>query len=146
MGHQEPITAENFVKRLINLCLKSGLSGFPKDETSQQILLKSAALVFNPGLVYDEKQVNEILNTWIEGIGQAGKMDHGTMRRYMVDAGYLSREKDGSSYRVAGGRRAGLFAADVDQVTPLQEIASGREAIAARKRAYLEKAQQTGTR
>lgn len=142
MDNQPTITQEYFVKRLIKLCLKSGLSGFPKDEVDRQILLKSAALTFNPTVVYVEKQVNQTLDAWIEGTGQSGKMDHGTVRRYLVDAGYLVREKDGSSYQVSSGQRGDLFATSVDQVDPLQAITSAREEIAARKRAYLEKAQQ----
>jgi hypothetical protein len=138
MKDQATINREYFVKRLAILCLKSGLSGFPKDETDRHILLKSAALTFDPSRAYNEKEVNQVLDGWIDGIGQHGKMDPGTVRRYLVDAGYLEREKDGSSYWVSSGR-AGLFEVEVDQVDPLEEITEAKQEIEARKRAFMEK-------
>jgi hypothetical protein len=138
MKDQATITREHFVKRLTILCLKSGLSGFPKDDADRHILLKSAALTFNPSGAYSEKEVNQVLEAWIDGIGQHGKMDSGTVRRYLVDAGYLEREKDGSSYWVSSGR-AGRFEAEVNQVDPMGEIARARQEIEARKRAFMEK-------
>jgi hypothetical protein len=141
MSNQTTITQEYFIKRLTLLCLKSGLTGFPKDETDRQILLKSAALTIDPNADYSEKEINQALDSWIDGIGQHGKMDHGTVRRYLVDAGYLEREKDGSSYRVFRGR-VGLIEAEVDQVEPLAEIARARQEIEARKRAFMEKRKQ----
>jgi hypothetical protein len=48
MNANQPVTEQLFVKRLTNLCLRSGLTGFPKDDLDQHILLKSAALTFDP--------------------------------------------------------------------------------------------------
>jgi hypothetical protein len=139
MQSNKIINREYFVKRLSILCLKSGMSDFPKDETDRQILLKSAALTFDSSRIFSEKEVNQVLDAWIDGSDQKGKMDHGTVRRYLVDAGYLEREKDGSSYRVSRGR-ADMFEAGVDEVQPLEEITRAKEEIEARKRAFMEKA------
>ena len=38
MNNNQPLTRDMFIKRLTNLCLRSGLSGFPKDEIYQHIL------------------------------------------------------------------------------------------------------------
>lgn len=37
MIHVQAMTKEYFIKRLADLCLRSGLSGFPKDEAVDQI-------------------------------------------------------------------------------------------------------------
>jgi hypothetical protein len=58
MKDQATINREYFVKRLAILCLKSGLSGFPKDETDRHILLKSAALTFDPSRAYSSYWVS----------------------------------------------------------------------------------------
>jgi hypothetical protein len=44
MNNDRRITREYFIKRLIDLCLRSGLSGYPTDIIDQHILFKSAAL------------------------------------------------------------------------------------------------------
>ena len=48
MNTTQSLSAEQFSKRLVNLCLRSGLGGMPKDETDQHILLKSAVLLVKP--------------------------------------------------------------------------------------------------
>lgn len=55
MNSNSMITSEQFSKRLVNLCLLSGLSGMPKDEIDQHILLKSAILLFGNASPLTEK-------------------------------------------------------------------------------------------
>lgn len=49
---------------------------------------------FEPGVIYDEKQVNEVLKGW--------HADHAALRRYLIDTGVMSREE--GRYRRSGGR------------------------------------------
>ena len=39
MNANQTVTEPLFLKRLTNLCLRSGMTGFPKDELDQHILL-----------------------------------------------------------------------------------------------------------
>ena len=64
-----PITREYFMKRLTELCLKSGLTGFPKDEMSLHILLKSAVLLMGQPDQLTEKEVNAKLEIWVKLFG-----------------------------------------------------------------------------
>ena len=66
-------------------------------------------------------------------------MDHSTLRRWLVDSGYLTRSSDGSRYQAAPGSRAQLFDPSVDQVDMPQVLQSAREAIEQRKKAFLDK-------
>ena len=61
------------------------------------VLAHVAAHTFEAGVDYDERAVNELLAAWCEG----GEVDHAALRRYLVEAGLMSR---GSGvYRLGGG-------------------------------------------
>lgn len=144
MPTHQPVTKEYFIKRLADLCLKSGLLDFPKDVTDQHILLKSAVLmVGKPGSSFSEKQINEKLELWFLEIGQIKFLDPVTIRRTLVDTGYLTRSKDGASYQVSqSGPRTILMDEAIDQLDVPQVISTAREEIARRKREYQEKSRK----
>jgi hypothetical protein len=140
MNANQPVTEQVFLKRLVNLCLRSGMTGFPKDELDQHILLKSAALTFEPGATYTEAEVNERLKIWIDQIAGLPGNDHGTLRRALIDHGYLERDKIGSSYQLSpSGPRTVQFDPAIDKIDPRQALDDARQEIEERKRAYLEK-------
>jgi hypothetical protein len=140
MRNPIPVTKAYFEKRLADLCLKSGLPGFPKDETDQHILLKSAVLVIGHSDSFTEKEINARLDAWVKDVSQIKNIDRSTLRRRLVDSGYLTRSKDGSNYQVVpGGPRPGLFEPDVDRLDPGAVISTARDEIARRKKAYLER-------
>ncbi len=141
MATNQPVTKEYFTKRLADLCLKSGLQDLPKDLTDQHILLKSAVLmVGQPGSNFSEKEITGKLELWFLEVGQIQFLDPVTMRRTLVDMGYLSRSKDGSTYQVSQpASHMVVFDEQIDRLDIPQVITSAREEIARRKREYLEK-------
>jgi hypothetical protein len=72
------------------------------------------------------------------------KFDHSSLRRWLVDFGYLVRNKDGSRYEVAAGSRAQLFDPSIDQVDIAEVIRNAREEIARKKQEYLAKSGRAG--
>jgi hypothetical protein len=145
MNAKRTVTKAYFSKRLAELCLKSGLSDFPKDEIDQHILLKSAVLMIGPAENLTEKEINARLEAWIDEVSHIKYIDRAALRRRLVDTGYLRRSTDGSLYQVPQpGPRPGLFEADIDQLDIPQVIADAREETARRKREYLEKARSQG--
>jgi hypothetical protein len=61
------------------------LETIPAGRERRQALLLHVASVFQPGRDYDENEINGIL--------QRVHSDHATLRRYLVDAGLLRRER-----------------------------------------------------
>lgn len=132
------VTKEIFIKKLLNLCLRSGLSGLPKDYANQNILLKSAALTVGESEVFTEQEINEKLKYWINEVSHLKSIDHVTLRRRLVDTGYLTRSNDGSRYRVSrSAPRPSYFEAAIEQIDISEEIKKGREEIARRKKEYI---------
>ena len=135
-----PVTKDYFIKRLADLCLRSGLPGFPKDETDQHILLNSAVLVIGKPGTFTEKEINARLDTLVRDVSHMKTLDRVTLRRRLVDTGYLTRSQDGSCYQIAQpDPRPGFFDSSIDQLDISEVITTAREEIARRKREYLQR-------
>jgi hypothetical protein len=70
------------------------LREFPAKESKRRIVLERMALEFEPGVRYDENEVNAMLGRYFN--------DHAALRRYLVDGGFLDREA--GTYWRTGGR------------------------------------------
>jgi len=136
MATTQTITSDQFSKRLVNLCLRSGLGGMPKDEADKHILLKSAVLLLPAGSLLSEKEVNEKLQVWLTQVCVIQNFDRVTLRRWLVDTGYLTRSSNGAEYQVSTAR-PGLFEASVDQIDIVETIRAARDEMERRKQAFL---------
>jgi hypothetical protein len=92
------IEASQFKKRFTSLILQG--QGFPKKDLDRHILFLSVALGLEPGRQYTEGELNDELRNWTEPFGTAVNLDHVTLRRFLVDEGYLSRDSAGYAYEV----------------------------------------------
>lgn len=144
MKNDAVITKEVFVKRLVDLCVRSGMKEFPKSEMDQHILFKSMMITMGTGVTYTEKEINQKLSNWIDEVGGKLEMvDFGTLRRWLVDNGYLTRNREGSAYQVAvPGPASPVFEDAVSSVDPVEAVVNGRAEIERRKREYMEKAKK----
>ena len=96
------------VEGLLHRLLHTGsLQGFPKRPEHRDILLAVAAMTLIRRRPYAEPEVNEILLEWLASV--RGAIDHVTLRRRMVDCGFLRRTRDGSRYFLDYGRVAGIL-------------------------------------
>jgi len=66
------------------------LSSFPKQEKRRIAILRHIAGDFEEGRTYTEKEVNQVLEARFE--------DYVTLRRLLIEYGFLDREPDGSEY------------------------------------------------
>jgi len=66
------------------------LKVFSKKEKKKIVILRKVAEQFESGKQYSEPEVNAILKEIWE--------DFATMRRYLIEYGYLDRTKDGKTY------------------------------------------------
>ncbi|GAA0799777.1 DUF2087 domain-containing protein [Spirilliplanes yamanashiensis] len=63
------------------------LRSLPARQARRRAVLEHVAASFEPGAVYPERVVNEVLAAWCDG----GEADHVAVRRYLVDGGLLAR-------------------------------------------------------
>lgn len=146
MDNGHVVTTELFAKRVADLCLRSGMSGLPKDELNRHILLKSMVMSLARDVALSEQEVNRELVRWIE-TSQIKELDHISLRRRLVDAGYLLRRPDGTGYRVAAAAPGQpVFEPGVERIDLQAVLEARREEIARRKREYLGRPGKQGHR
>ena len=87
------ITEEESARVLKNY-FKNGpdgpLFGFPKKEKRKIVILRQLARLFEPGRHYTEKEINVVLKEKFD--------DFVTLRRYLIEYGFMDRLPDGSQY------------------------------------------------
>ena len=110
---------------LRRLLANGPLTALPKRPADQELLLELAAARFEPGRIYRENEVNEALSRWLETFCAPFGVDHVTIRRLMVDARLLTRDKAGSIYRISPARSR---RPDADPVAVLAQIKAERKA------------------
>lgn len=89
------ITEEEKLK-VLSTYFKQGIDGkldaFPSREKRKLIVLQNIARHFQSNKIYSEKNVNDIL--------KAIYSDHVTIRRYLIEYGFMDRSKDCTAYWV----------------------------------------------
>ena len=124
-------TTHGTFKRLL---VNGLLTGWPSRPADQDLIVHLAALRFEAEKVYRESEVNAILKDWLATFCAPYGIDHVTLRRHLVDARLLLREKSAASYRADAGRIALL---EVDgAVEPGRVLAELQQERATRKRQH----------
>lgn len=83
---------EKFLKQYFPEGVNGPLSSFPKKEKRKIVILRQLIQRFEPKREYSEKEVNAIL--------EEAFADYVTLRRYLIEYGFLDRVADGSRYWV----------------------------------------------
>ncbi|MCR3956738.1 MAG: DUF2087 domain-containing protein [Gudongella sp.] len=66
------------------------LKRFPGKEKKKIVILRKIAEEFDPGVKYDELEMNEIIGEIFE--------DYAVIRRYLIEYGFMDRTRDGKEY------------------------------------------------
>ena len=95
MDERYAITAEE-KEKVLETYFKNGLDGaietFPSKEKRKIVILQQIMKRFEAGKHYSEKEVNEVLKT--------AYIDFVTIRRYLIEYGFMDRSNDGATYWV----------------------------------------------
>jgi hypothetical protein len=122
------VSIEEFAERLIRLGARWQPRPLPRRRFDREILMKSILLVLDSGRIYTEPQINAELQLWNIDVAPAIQTDHVTVRRMLVDYGYLERTPDGSAYRVGFPPKPLAFELEVEDLDVRATIAAYREA------------------
>ena len=102
--------------RLATLVVKEGVSLGLLGDADRALVLALAAIEIEPGREHREADVNRILERWLDGPGAMLSTDHVELRRWLVDAGFVSRDGFGRAY-VRGEAEAARTAALLGDVS-----------------------------
>jgi len=96
----ERITIEEYESRLRALLGAGGLRvGFPKKRRDLWILLQAIAERFRDDERLDEVEVNRRIASFLAERAPDWEMDRATLRRALVDEGFMERDAGGTVYR-----------------------------------------------
>ena len=110
--------AQSPIDRFCVLALRRGLSLGVLHSSNRDdfvLLLSAAAAAFRPDRTYSEREVNDVLRTWLATAGTMLDVDHVELRRWLVDNRLLDRDGYGRAY--ATGHPAPEMAAVVAALT-----------------------------
>ena len=118
---KRPETVHDALRRMLS---NGPLTGLPARPGDQDLLAQLAALRFTADRAYTEKQVNETLAAWLATFVAPYGIDHVTLRRMLVDARLLIRDKQGATYLLNALKVQPL---DADPAAVMAEIAAERK-------------------
>jgi hypothetical protein len=78
--------------------IAGGFSGSPVFIDGKLIGALSAGWAYTDGMVAAATPINEMLKAWLQGLGPRVDLDHVSLRRALVDDGFVERTPDGASY------------------------------------------------
>lgn len=126
--------------RLAAVVVKDGVSLGLLADADRALVLALAAAAIEAGPAHREAEVNRLLGRWLEGPGAMLRTDHVELRRWLVDAGFLSRDGFGRAY-VRGGAEAERAAALLGEASG-EALATAVEALRTAKAAEREARRQ----
>lgn len=136
------INVTDFKKGIIKLFAKGKGQDLPKNQKLRDIYFKTAALMLSTGKIISEKEANTILKEWLEGFSKNVELDHVSLRRELVDNGYIERDSANTEYQIKRDSqyKEDLFAADiVENIDPEEVVESYKKEVKERKRKYMNK-------
>src|SRR3954468_6862636 len=92
---EQTISATQFEERLAAICLSGAGTAFPRRTRDRHILYRSVIQGLDHARKYSETELNDALQRWQLDIGTCLEIDHVTLRRYLIDEQYISREANG---------------------------------------------------
>jgi hypothetical protein len=130
------ISVDEFARRLEAQCLSRGGRGLPRKQRDKHVLYRSIVSAFEPGKEYAEKELNGILEKWLSEVGKEIEVDHVSLRRHLVDEGYLTRDPAGRAYKIQTEWMANLFEPETDGIDPVAVIAEALKRREEKRRMY----------
>jgi len=128
------ISREMFEQRLIAICVRSNHAGLPKKLVDRHILLKALAMSLSPERDYTEAEVSAAITAWVVGLDSNLGIDHATLRRALVDYGYVVRDRSGTMYRLGQPRPGPIeFEPEIAEVSIAEIIAAAQADVEQRR-------------
>ena len=94
------IGPDEYARRIRALLSRGGLSNaLPRRERDRWILFHAIARRFTPGEFLSEREADARIGDFLLGPGQFLELDRVTLRRALVDEGFIDRDPAGHSYR-----------------------------------------------
>lgn len=109
---------------------------YPRKPQDRTVFLGALSIFLMEQQSYSEAELNEAIVSWLSSFGVTTTLDHVTLRRYLVDAGYLQRDDAGRRYSVDAPALAREFDESVLALDARTVVRQAQADRAARKIAH----------
>jgi len=112
----------------------------PKNQKSLHVLFISSILSFEPKKRYPKEVLNTKLEEWPKLFGNNFGLDYVTLRRYLIDARYLTRDTAGEYYELGAASLPYTFDQSLRELDLEELVREEKGARELKKQQYLKKA------
>lgn len=130
------ITTSQFEASISKTFASGSSFDYPRKPQDRVVFLGALSIALAKQESYNEVQLNEAIENWLRGFGSGTTLDHVTLRRYLVDAGYLRRDEAGLRYSVDVAALAGEFEESVLALDAHEIVRQARLDREARKQTH----------
>ncbi len=102
----------------------------PKKRGDAEVVMALSLIGLTRDGIFDESEINIHLSRWLEDIASSTGFDYVTLRRYLVDYGFLRRASDGVVYRIQTERIDEVISPGSKSIEPksiFDEVQAARE-------------------
>ena len=127
MSNSPPVRIgpDEYARRIRARLSRGGLSrSLPRRERDRWILYHAIARRFGPGERLSEVEANARIADFLLGPGHYLELDRVTLRRMLVDEGFLDRDPAGHSYRASDRYRRRVEFQDAPEAGAILGLAS----------------------
>ena len=121
------ISVEEFVERICLIGAAKGPRRFPRKRRDRQIVTKSILMTLDSARTYSELEINEAIQRWNVEVAPEISTDHVSVRRTLIDYGYLERTASGKKYRVGFPPGPVAFDLEIDDIDIRATVAAYRD-------------------
>lgn len=130
------IEGQAVIERLRRQFHGGALRRWPRKPQDAELLMALALTGLDAEIAYAESDINLHLIAWLNGIVAADGPDYVSLRRRLVDDGYLRRSSDGVIYRVQGERIDSVLGAEAKTIDVRQIFDAVEAERQARRQAF----------
>lgn len=130
------IERDALVARLRRQFSGGALRRLPRNPEDAELLMALSLLGLDANAAFEESDINLHLIAWLNGIAADDGPDYVTLRRYLVDSGFLRRSSDGVVYRVQGERIDAVLSPEAKSVDVRQILETVETERSERRQAF----------
>lgn len=114
------------------------MMALPRKQRDRHILFRAIAQTVEGKSPYSEQDLNRSLREWVASTGLDSSLDHVSLRRYLVEYGYLIRDRAGRLYTVRiHGNETVRFDSGIQALDVVDFVWSCKTRATARRRRWL---------
>ena len=127
------ISQEQFVASISKTLAAGSSFNYPRKPQDRIVFLGALSIFLARQASYGEADLNATIAGWLGSFDATTTLDHVTLRRYLVDIGYLRRDEAGLRYSIDTAALASDFEAPVLALDVHATVANARAEREARK-------------